>query len=92
MSISSKAVLMVGLPREDFESEDYIDNEYLTFCPPSYDSADGIVGIIVESANEDDFKEVLSIADLDKKLKKEALKFKNLTGLDAKIYITQKWW
>jgi len=92
MGIDTQAVIMVGLPRgklKDIEDlEDLIDDEMLDIAPRYYDG-DGseatIIGLIFKEsptyggvAFEWDESQILS-------LKKE---FKEITDLDAKVYLT----
>jgi hypothetical protein len=84
MSIQYSAKIMVGLPRDEIENEDVIDD--LVQAAPYYDGGDeAIVGICVVNSGCYQAKEfTLDQATIDA----AKANFKEQTGQDGKLYLT----
>lgn len=88
MGIDSSAAIFVGLPQSEIENTDLVAEETLEVCPPHYDG-DGedyaIAGFQYLGTSPYDSKELVwDQAKIDT-LKAE---FKELTGQDAKVYLS----
>lgn len=86
MGIEYKAAIMVGLPREAFmdldQLEEWLDNEDLEVCAPYYDA---IVGLHYRTSA--DYAAIELVWDqglIDRKL----AEFKELTGMDGKVWLS----
>jgi hypothetical protein len=86
MGMSYSAALIVGLHRDQIEDEDVIDE--LDMAAPYYDGGDeAIVGLFVERTGDYQAKEIT----LDQaKVDAAKAKFRDLTGLDGKLYLTPR--
>lgn len=86
MSTEYRAAIVVGLPRDEIDNQDLIDDDDLEIFPPYYDGgADGLAGL--EYADTPDYRarEIeIDVARLEE-LKKE---FRELTGQEPKVYLT----
>lgn len=92
MGIDYRAAIFVGLPRtyvsevENFE--ELLDNDELSVCPPCYDGNSEDYAIVGFEAYGSDtycaseFEYDVSTINILKE------KFKQLTGLDARVYIS----
>lgn len=91
MGMDIKAAVFVGLPRSEIEHEDLsdlIDNEELEVCPPHYDGNGAewaIVGFELASCGRYEASEFAFDAE---KCAELSARFKELTGQDAKVWLS----
>lgn len=91
MGMDIKAAVFVGLPRNEIESDDlqeWIDEEEIEVCPPHYDgySADwAICGFELAGCGRYEPREFSWDQAAVDRLKAQ---FKELTGQDAKVWIS----
>jgi len=90
VSVSNQAVIVVGLP----ENEVLMDcNDYSDFgleeVPYYYDcnERDRIVGIVVKSSGSSSWNEI-DVRSLTNLVEDAILSFNEITGLDAKVYLS----
>jgi len=85
---------MVGLHRDDIKDHENFDdyeNGLLDSSPPYYDGGeDAIYGIIVVESGTYSASEINGDIDFEISNAKES--FKNITGLDGKVFITPVIW
>lgn len=92
MGMSIFAAVWVGLPRQNIEKQELLEDESLEVCPPHYDgngADDAIAGFeLLRSPNylAREFSFDQSRCD---ELKK---KFKEITGQDAKVWLSPCVW
>lgn len=95
MGVSYSAAIVVGLPRRDLSNLDNLkeilyDDESLEVCAPYYDGDSddsAIVGVLIYKSPNYAPKEI----DLNSNVIAEAqATFKEITGLDAKIWISPR--
>lgn len=88
MGMSYSAVLIVGLHRDDIETEDEEILESLDSAPPYYDGGDdAILGVNVEKSGDYQAKEIT----LDQaKVDAAKAKFRELTGQEGKLFLTPR--
>lgn len=98
MSSQYKAIILVGLPFkevfdtvDEFEDFDYGVNSSTAFeiITPFYDAGleDSLVGIPLVETNSFNYKEVATSIETQKNREL----FKQLTGKEAKVYLTVSW-
>lgn len=87
MGVDTKAAIFVGLPREEVDSE-LIENEALEVAPPHYDgngedyAIAGFALAMSEDYGASEFKwDAAKVEDL-------LAQFKELTGKDAKVWLS----
>jgi hypothetical protein len=86
MGIDSAASIFVGLPRDDGDFEQLIDEDELEVCPPYYDGgSDGLVGFHYALSPDYSPCEVSWDQSEVDSLKQ---RFKLLTGIDAKVWLS----
>lgn len=88
MGIYYSAQVIVGLPRCEIQKEELIEDEELTVCPPYYDGNDAdhaIAGLEYLATRDHQAAEI----DWDQeKINQLKAEFKELTGQDAKVFIS----
>jgi len=97
MSSQYKAIILVGLPfKEVFNTEDEFEEFYYKHSTvhteviqPFYDAGleDSLVGIPLVETNSFSYKEVATSIETQKNREL----FKQLTGKEAKVYLTVSW-
>lgn len=89
MGIDYAAVIIVGLPYDDIPNvDDYLDydKDLLYDCPPYFDAYGcGIVGLYYKQSYDYKPKELEYVQEEVEALKQ---KFKYITGLEAKIWLS----
>jgi len=95
MGIDIESAIMVGLPREELGNldilEDFIDGEELECCPYCYDgdgNDDSIVGFAFKRS--DSWPSELEWDQT--KIDELKVKFKDVTGQDAKVWLSPWVW
>ena len=93
MGIDYRAVVVVGLPRDQFiEVEHFLEwaeDKGLDICPVSYDSGDGIVGLVYAKSPDYWYSEFTYDPQRVAEMKQE---FKDSTGMEAKVYLSSMGW
>lgn len=92
MSIEYYAVIIVGLPRGDFKDGNKLgewrDSDKIQCCAPYYDGDEhGIYGI---EAYHTDCYSATELNYDPVKIEQALLKFKDITGMDGKIWLSPK--
>lgn len=90
MGISYSAAMVVGLQKEELKDhenfDDFMDGD-LDAWPPYYDGgSDAILGVPVAQSDDYSASEVTGSVDAKISAAKEA--FKEMTGMDGKVWIT----
>lgn len=88
MSISYDAVLVFGLPYSEIENaEELTDDSILDLIWPYYDASPiyCLAGITVLKS---DLYDLVDIPSISKEVEIAAIKFKEITGLDGKLYLS----
>jgi hypothetical protein len=92
MGMSIFAAVWVGLPRQDIENEELLEDESLEVCPPHYDGNsddDAIAGFELQRSPSHLGCELSFDQSKVEELK---VQFKELTGQDAKVWLSPCVW
>lgn len=89
MLIDVSAAIMVGLPQVQIEhAQELLNDELLESCPPYYDSEtddEVITGFIFK---ESESYNAVNLEWNQKKIDELKIKFKEITGQDAKVWLS----
>lgn len=92
MGISTKASIFVGLPREDFEDDEqlqeWLDNGDLDCCSPYFDGCGDDSAICGIEVVKSEYSGAAEFVWDQPKCDKARSEFKELTGLDAKVWLS----
>jgi len=87
MSVDYRAVIIVGLPKDELGLEyNEIEDAGLEFVPRYYDAQDGIVGIVVCESGDYSYEEIAP--DLTDAICQADKTFTDATGKDGKLYLS----
>jgi hypothetical protein len=92
MGMSIFAAVWVGLPRQDIENQELLEDESLESCPPHYDgnSADDAIAGFELLRSPSHLGCELSFDQ--SKVEELKVQFKELTGQDAKVWLSPCVW
>ena len=89
MGIEYAAAIIVGLPVEDFPGMDnfydWMEDNGLERCPPSYDADHGIVGLFYKRSTDYGYDALSWDQSKLEQLKED---FKEITGMEARVYLS----
>lgn len=95
MGIEYNAQVFVGLPRSDFDEdqlENWLEKETLVLCPAVYDGGgddDTLVGFCAISSPDYGAREI-DLTAASKTASEHLEKFKAITGMDGKVWLTTR--
>jgi hypothetical protein len=93
MGIDTQASIFVGLPREEIErGDELIEAEDLEVCPPCYDGNSERHAIAGFSLFTSECYCAVEIEWDAAEVERLKVKFKALTGQDAKVYLSPNVW
>ena len=92
MGIDYQATIIVGLPRSEFDSAEFIEEEDLHVCPPYFDGNSDDMAIAGFFYKKSGTYRAAEISFDQGKINELKAKFKELTGKDAKIYLSPNGW
>jgi hypothetical protein len=98
MGIDYQAALIFGLRRGDMNIDDDLNekiaNGDVDSCPPYYDGGgdDGeVVGVLIKSSPVYGATDI-NVDEISTKVEAAAKRFKELTGLDGKLWLSTNGW
>lgn len=97
MSICYEAMIVVGLPIKELDTAsfdaDEAESNGLTIVSPYYDASysDSLVGISIAAAGTYSW-EILDVDGMPAEIEKAKAKFKQATGLIARVFLTTYGW
>ena len=92
MGVDYQASIFVGLPRKEITNEQLIEDEKLEVCPPYYDGdsdENAICGFPVQESPTYGAVELKIDRNVIDELK---AKFWDITGQDARVWLSTKGW
>jgi len=96
MGVEYRAAIVVGLPYNDFSEDKHqlFEDETLEMFGPYFDAGwdDSLFGFSLVQSGDYSATEFVMSLELANKLATISAKFKDITGLEAKTYLTPVGW